>query len=127
VGPQALDASVAGRPTGFSQAPGQCLDRDDPCRAEKNDITPWAVATWCIPPQADADFVCHMEDVLATYQLPYNPAVPVICIDEASKQLIGEVATPLPTRPAQPICLDYEYERLGASSSSASYWRVGVT
>jgi hypothetical protein len=85
------------------------------------------VKTWFIPPQADADLVCHVEDVLATYQLPYNPAAPVICMDEASKQLIGEVAPPLPTRPAQPKCLDYEYERLGASSSSASYGQVGVT
>ena len=72
--------------------------------------------TWCIPPQADADFAFHMEDVLATYQLPYDPAIPVICMDEASKQLIGEVATPLPTRPGQPKCVDYQYERLGVCS-----------
>ncbi len=57
-----------------------------------------------------------MEDVLATYALPYDPAVPVICMDEASKQLIGEVATPLPMRPGQPKCVDYEYERLGVCS-----------
>jgi len=74
------------------------------------------VKTWCIPPQADADFAFHMEDVLATYQLPYDPAIPVICMDEASKQLIGEVATPLPTRPGQPKCVDYQYERLGVCS-----------
>jgi hypothetical protein len=37
-------------------------------------------------------------------------------MDEASKQLIGEVATPLPTRPGQPKCVDYEYERLGVCS-----------
>jgi hypothetical protein len=48
--------------------------------------------------------------------LPYDPAVPVLCLDEASKQLIGEVATPLPTRPGQPKCVDYEYERLGVCS-----------
>jgi hypothetical protein len=74
------------------------------------------VKTWCIPPQADAEFVCHMEDVLATYALPYDPEVPVVCMDEASKQLIGEVATPLPTRRGQPKCVDYEYERRGVCS-----------
>ncbi len=57
-----------------------------------------------------------MEDVLATYALPYDSAVPVLCLDEASKQLLGEVATPLPTRPGQPQCVDYEYERLGVCS-----------
>jgi hypothetical protein len=74
------------------------------------------VKTWCIPPKADADFVCRMEDVLATYALPYDPALPVICMDEASKQLIGEVATPLPPRPGQPKGIDYEYERQGVCS-----------
>jgi len=49
------------------------------------------VKTWCIPPKANADFVWHMEDVLQTYHLPYNPRIPVVCMDEASKQLIGEV------------------------------------
>jgi hypothetical protein len=37
-------------------------------------------------------------------------------MDEASKQLIGEVSTPLPRRPGQPKCVDYEYERLGVCS-----------
>ena len=57
-----------------------------------------------------------MEAVLATYALPYDPEMPVVCMDEASKQLIGEVATPLPTRRGQPKCVDYEYERLGVCS-----------
>jgi hypothetical protein len=41
------------------------------------------VRTWCLPPKADADFVWHMEDVLQVYQLPYDPAYPVVCLDEA--------------------------------------------
>lgn len=72
--------------------------------------------TWCVPPKADAEFVCHMEDVLATYALPYDPEIPVVCMDEASKQLIGEVSMPLPTRPGQPKCEDYEYVRQGVCS-----------
>ena len=69
--------------------------------------------TWCIPPKANADFVWHMEDVLQTYQLPYNRRIPVVCMDEASKQLIGEVQEPLPLGPGKPKCEDYEYERKG--------------
>ena len=40
----------------------------------------------CIP-EADADFVAKMEDVLEVYQRPYDPLRPVVCIDETNKQL----------------------------------------
>ena len=69
--------------------------------------------TWCLPPKADAEFVWHMEDVLQVYQLPDDPASPQVCLDEASKQLIGEVATPVPAAPGRPARIDYEYERKG--------------
>ena len=69
--------------------------------------------TWCIPPKANADFVYHMEDVLQVYQLPYDCHYPVVCMDEASKQLIGEVNAPLPLRSGHVKCTDYEYERKG--------------
>lgn len=54
-----------------------------------------------------------MEDVLRIYQLSYSHRYPVVCMDEASKQLIGEVFEPLPLRPGQRQCVDYEYERKG--------------
>ena len=54
-----------------------------------------------------------MEDVIQTYLLPYNPTYPVVCFDEASKQLFGEVQELLPTRPGSPAKQDYEYERKG--------------
>ena len=57
-----------------------------------------------------------MEDVLATYALPYDKKSPLVCMDEASKQLIGETRTPLPVRPGQHKGEDYEYERLGVCS-----------
>ena len=66
---------------------------------KKNDVQPWVVRTWCLPPKADADFVWHMEDVLQVYQIPYDPTHPVVCLDEASKQLIGEFAIPVPCEP----------------------------
>jgi hypothetical protein len=54
-----------------------------------------------------------MEDVIRTYCLPYDPAYPVVCFDEACKQLFGEVREPLPVQPGRPAKQDYEYERLG--------------
>ena len=45
---------------------------------------------WVIPPQADAEFVAHMEQVLDLYQQPYDPAGPVVCMDEQPVQLVKE-------------------------------------
>ena len=72
------------------------LPRDRTEGAKKNDIRPGVVKTWCLPPKADAEFVWQMEDVLQVYQRPYDPRFPVVCLDEASKQLIGEVAAAVP-------------------------------
>lgn len=54
-----------------------------------------------------------MEDVLDVYARPYDQRFPVICMDEASKQLVGEVRDPLPMRPGDPMRIDSEYVRLG--------------
>jgi hypothetical protein len=54
-----------------------------------------------------------MEDVLDVYARPYDPRFPVICMDEASKQLVGETREPLPMRPGDPLRIDSEYVRLG--------------
>ena len=55
----------------------------------------------------------RMEDVIQTYQLPYDPAYPVVCFDEACKQLFGEVREPRRPRRGHPAQVDYEYERKG--------------
>ncbi len=54
-----------------------------------------------------------MEDVIQTYQLPYDPRCPVVCFDEACKQLFGEVRPPRRARRGTPALVDYEYERKG--------------
>lgn len=54
-----------------------------------------------------------MEDVIQTYLLPYDPKYPVVCFDEACKQLFGEVRPPQRTRPGRAARVDYEYERKG--------------
>jgi len=43
-----------------------------------------------IPPEHNADFVAHMEDILERYQRPYDPTYPVVNIDEKPLQLIKE-------------------------------------
>lgn len=68
---------------------------------------------WCIPPNANAEFVWRMEDVLEVYKMPYDPRYPQICMDEASKQLVGEVRQPVEARPGQVQRLDSESERKG--------------
>jgi hypothetical protein len=54
-----------------------------------------------------------MEDVLEVYQRPYDPRFPQICMDEGSKQLLGEVREPIPMEKGTPKREDYEYEREG--------------
>jgi hypothetical protein len=57
-----------------------------------------------------------MEDVLEVYTRPYDPLRPVVCLDEASKQLVADVKAPLPMEPGQPMRIDYEYERQGTAN-----------
>jgi len=57
-----------------------------------------------------------MEQVLDVYKRPYNPNIPVICMDESPKQLIKETLTPLKPRPGRLEKYDYEYERCGVCS-----------
>jgi DDE superfamily endonuclease len=66
-----------------------------------------------VPPKANAQYVWRMEDVIQTYLLPYDPQWPVVCFDEACKQLFGEVRPPQPPRPGRSARRDYEYERKG--------------
>ncbi len=57
-----------------------------------------------------------MEDVLEVYHRPYDEKRPLVCLDEASKQLIGEVVQPIPAEPGQPERFDDEYERQGTAN-----------
>jgi hypothetical protein len=57
-----------------------------------------------------------MEDVLTVYQRPYDPAAPVVCMDEQPVQLVQETRQPIPAAPGRPIRIDYEYERNGTAN-----------
>lgn len=56
-----------------------------------------------------------MEDVLSIYHLPYDPLFPVVCMDESSKQLIGEVHAPILPAPGRGMIVDHEYVRNGTA------------
>jgi len=74
-----------------------------------------------------------MEDILTLYKRLYDPDVPLICMDETSKQLTKETRQTHPTRPGRPERYDYEYERNGVRNLFMFYapfdgWRhVSVT
>ena len=57
-----------------------------------------------------------MEDVLTVYHRPYDPARPVVCMDEKPYQLLGHVREPVPARPGRDHREDSEYVRHGTCS-----------
>lgn len=67
---------------------------------------------WCIP-EINDQFIECMEDILALYEVPYNPCEPVICFDEKSIQLLKDKRPGMPTQPYKPRRKDYEYKRNG--------------
>jgi transposase len=81
-----------------------------------NVLKPWLKEEWCIPPQANAAFVYHMEDVLDVYTQPADPRRPLVGFDESPEQLVSETRQPLPMKPGQPERYDYEYRREGVAN-----------
>jgi hypothetical protein len=57
-----------------------------------------------------------MEDVLAACARPYDPAHPMVCMDEKPYQLPGHVRDPIPARPGRDRLMDSEYVRAGTCS-----------
>jgi len=83
---------------------------------KENEIKPWRNREWCIPPEGDAEFIAGMEDILDVYTWKHDAKRPLVCMDECSRQLIGEVRTPIPASPGVPACFDTEYKRNGTCS-----------
>jgi len=71
---------------------------------------------WVIPPESDAEFVAHMEEVLETYAKPYDRERPVLCMDEQPVQLIKEARKPIAATARHAKRVDYEYERAGTAN-----------
>jgi DDE superfamily endonuclease len=57
-----------------------------------------------------------MEDVLAVYEKPYDPAEPVVCLDEKPVSLHADVRAPIPAKPGKPAKQDNEYRRCGTAN-----------
>ena len=74
-----------------------------------------------------------MEDVLEVYHRDCGEQEVLVCLDETSKQLVGETRQPRPPRPGSPLTYDYAYRRNGVSNLFMLYaplegWRwVAVT
>ncbi len=76
------------------------------------------VQYWVIPPEANAEFAAHMEDILDVYTRPYEPNIPVLCMDEQPVQLVEEVKVPIAATRNHPKRVDYEYKRAGVAATS---------
>ena len=106
-------AGAAGRRVGDRRVD---QPRNHPADAKKNGMTQRKIQYWVIPPQADAEFVAHMEQVLDLYQKPYDPDCPVVCMDEQPVQLVKETRPPMAATKNRPRRVDYEYERAGTAA-----------
>jgi DDE superfamily endonuclease len=69
-----------------------------------------------IPPQRDAAFVAALEALLDVYAQPPDPRRPLVCFDEAGKELQAALRPPLPMTPGHPRREDPEYVRHGSAN-----------
>jgi DDE superfamily endonuclease len=70
---------------------------------------------WCVA-ELDDEYIAKMEDVLETYEKPYDPAEPVVCLDEKPITLHAEVRPTSPAEPGREARRDNEYERRGTAN-----------
>jgi len=91
-----------------------------------NQVKPHLSEYWCTPKEKDAEFVFRMENILGIHKRPYNPRVPVVCMDEKPIQLLDEIrericASPLATDPDTGITRSGKIERI-----DSEYIRCGT-
>jgi hypothetical protein len=70
----------------------------------------WVVA------ELDERYLARMEDVLEVYERPYDPAEPVLCLDEKPVALHADVRPATPARPGREARCDNEYKRCGTAN-----------
>jgi DDE superfamily endonuclease len=70
---------------------------------------------WCVAELND-EYIAKMEDVLETYEKPYDPAEPVVCLDEKPVTLHADVRPASPAQPGREARRDNEYERRGTAN-----------
>lgn len=82
---------------------------------QEHDLKPWQQKMWCIP-MLDGEYIERMEQVLDVYELPYNPEVPVVCVDEKPVVLRSDARASIPMTDGRPKRVDYEYTRNGTAN-----------
>lgn len=92
------------------------MPRDRAPGAQKNALKPWRVDRYCIPAGDRLRFVVAMEGVLREYARPDSDEYPLVCMDEAAPQVLGDEVRPVPMRPGVTRKEDYHYARLGVRS-----------
>jgi len=70
---------------------------------------------WCVADLDDA-YIAAMEDVLETYEKPYDPAHPLVCLDEKPVTLHAAVRPATPAAPGREARYDAEYQRKGTAN-----------
>jgi hypothetical protein len=70
---------------------------------------------WCVA-ELDDQYIVKMEDVLEIYEKPYDPAEPVVCLDEKPITLHADVRPTSAVQPGQEARRDSEYERRGTAN-----------
>ena len=89
-------------------------------RTQKNEIKPWQKEMWCIP-EASAEYVVYIEDVLDQYERPYDGSYSQVCFDEGQKQLVEETREGYPGKAGYQRRYDYEYKRDGVRNLNILY------
>jgi len=84
-------------------------------RLKANQLKPWQLKMWCVG-EMDAAYIAQLEHILDLYAEPPCPERPLVNVDEAGKQLVGDVNAGTPMSPGQVSKLDYEYERKGVAN-----------
>ena len=70
---------------------------------------------WCVA-DLNEEYVSKMEDVLETYERPYDANQPVVCLDEKPVTLHADVRPTSPAAPGREARRDNEYERCGTAN-----------
>jgi hypothetical protein len=73
---------------------------------------------WCVA-ELNADYIAKMEDVLETYEKPYDPKEPVVCLDEKPVTWHADVRPASPVAPGREARRDNEYQSAAQPTFSA--------
>src|SRR4051794_31097007 len=70
---------------------------------------------WCVA-ELNNEYLAKMEEVLETYERPYDPQEPVVCLDEKPVTLHADVRPASPAEPGREARYDSEYQRCGTAN-----------